>query len=382
MEHAPNPGSTPRRPADVELGAAPAPLFMVRDVYKMYGKRPRFGSRGDNRVRALDNVSIDVRRGEALGLVGESGSGKTTLGRLLVGFESPTSGSVSFEGREVKSMRRGELFRFRNSVQMVFQNPFASLNPFRTVRDALSDGYQRRLNKTELRSELAKTLSRVGLHESMLDRYPHQFSGGQRQRIVLARALTVQPSVLVADEPVSALDVSVQAQVLNLFNVLRRDLGLTIVMVTHDLRVVNFFCDRIAVLYLGRLVEVGQRDEVINRSWHPYTRMLMSAAPNGDPEVRSTRPWVSSELGVSAPPVNGCIFAPRCWLREQLGNPEKCVSERPESRELAPGTTESPDHAVECHFAEEVPHYARLAEEQTPHDAPPAVPPTGTSAKK
>lgn len=359
-----NPHVSSRHPAAGSDGAS-EPLFVVREVSKIYGKASRFGRRKNNVVRALDDVSIDVRRGESLGLVGESGSGKTTLGRLLVGFESATSGSVSFEGREVKAMRRGELSRFRGEVQMVFQNPFASLNPFRTVRDALSSGYRRRLAKAELQSQLTQILSRVGLHESMLDRYPHQFSGGQRQRIVLARALTVGPSVLIADEPVSALDVSVQAQVLNLFNALRRDLGLTVVMVTHDLRVVNFFCDRIAVLYLGRLVEVGRRDEVINRSWHPYTRMLMSAAPNGDPEVRSTRPWVSSELGASTPPTQGCIFAPRCWLREQLGNPEKCMTERPESRELAPGTTESPDHAVECHFAEEVPHYARLAEERT-----------------
>jgi oligopeptide/dipeptide ABC transporter ATP-binding protein len=352
------------------------PLFVVRNVDKVYGKaRP---GRRNNHVRALDNVSIDVRRGEALGLVGESGSGKTTLGRLLVGFESPTTGSVLFQGREVAKMRRAELGRFRNTVQMVFQNPFAALNPFRTVRDVLSSGYRRRMRKPELRTRLVETLGRVGLHESMLDRYPFQFSGGQRQRIVIARALTVQPSVLIADEPVSALDVSVQAQVLNLFNALQRDLGLTIVMVTHDLRVVNFFCDRIAVLYLGRLVEVGERDEVINRSWHPYTRMLMSAAPNGDPEVRSTRPWVSSELGTASPPEGGCIFAPRCWLREQLGNPERCLSDRPESRELPDEITASPGHVVECHFAEEVPHYARLAEEELAAPDGPVLPGTGS----
>jgi peptide/nickel transport system ATP-binding protein len=245
---------------------------------------------------------------------------------------------------------------------MVFQNPFASLNPFRTVRDALSSSFPRQLPRAEVRARLVDALTRVGLHESMLDRYPHQFSGGQRQRIVIARALTVQPSVLIADEPVSALDVSVQAQVLNLFKSLQRDLGLTVVMVTHDLRVVNFFCDRIAVLYLGRLVEVGERDVVINRSWHPYTRMLMSAAPNGDPEVKSARPWVSSELGVAAPPEQGCIFAPRCWLREQLGNPERCMSERPAARGLSPEVTHSPDHTVECHFAEQVPHQAALAD--------------------
>lgn len=200
----------------------------------------------------------------------------------------------------------------------------------------------------------------VGLHESMLERYPHEFSGGQRQRIVLARALTVEPSVLVADEPVSALDVSIQAQVLNLLNSLKNDLGLTVIMVTHDLRVVNFFCDRIAVLYMGRLVEVGARATIMNDSSHPYTRMLISAAPKGDPELRSERPWVSSELGAMEPPTGGCIFAPRCWMRQQLGSPEKCTTVEPVPRDLPIARTSVTAHLVACHFAEDVPEQSRL----------------------
>ncbi|MCU1439184.1 MAG: oligopeptide transport ATP-binding protein AppF [Rhodoglobus sp.] len=337
------------------------PLFSVRNVTKDFERKRRFGRKRGRRSRpALDAVSVDIYRGEAFGIVGESGSGKTTLGRLLIGFDTPTEGEVHFEGRVVAAMSRPERRSFRRRVQMVFQNPFASLNPFRTIRDTLSDGYaRRRMSSAERSASMTELLARVGLNESMLERYPHEFSGGQRQRIVLARALTVEPSVLIADEPVSALDVSIQAQVLNLLNSLKNDLGLTVVMVTHDLRVVNFFCDRIAVLYMGHIVEVGSREAIMNDSWHPYTRMLISAAPNGDPETRSERPWVSSELGATEPPAEGCIFAPRCWLRQQLGNPERCTIEQPTARPIL--MEDGAAHLTACHFAEEVPQQAKAA---------------------
>jgi oligopeptide/dipeptide ABC transporter ATP-binding protein len=190
----------------------------------------------------------------------------------------------------------------------------------------------------------------------MLDRYPHEFSGGQRQRIVIARALSVGPSVLVADEPVSALDVSIQAQVLNLLVSLKRDFGFTMVMITHDLRVANFFCDRIAMLYRGRLVELGKRQDVIERSWHPYTRMLMSASPSGDPNLRQERPWVRGEVDLAQAPESSCVFSGRCWLREQLNNPTRCENERPVLREI------KSDHLVACHFAEEVQQCAEKVE--------------------
>jgi oligopeptide/dipeptide ABC transporter ATP-binding protein len=326
------------------------PVLAVENVTKRFGRAASWAGRPDSQVLAVDDVTLSLRRGESLGLVGESGSGKTTLGRLLVGFEQPTGGAVRVEGRDLSSLRRGERRAFRRRVQMVFQNPYSSLNPRRTIRDTLSAGYRihRLARGAELDRQLEQLLDRVGLHPSMLDRYPHEFSGGQRQRIVIARALSVGPEVLVADEPVSALDVSIQAQVLNLLRSLQDEMHLTVAMITHDLRVANFFCDRIGVLYLGRLVELGDKSVVVERAYHPYTRMLMSAAPVGDPEVRPVRRLVRGEIDTTPPDRTGCVFANRCWLRRRLGNPERCVAEPPEPRPVA-GT-----HLAACHYAEEV----------------------------
>ncbi len=345
----PTPGATPA-PSDAQVA-----VFEVRDLVKVFRQRGRF-RRGVSRP-ALDSVSFDVRRGEALGIVGESGSGKTTLGRILIGLDHATSGEVLYEGAPTTSMGRAARRTFRQRVQMVFQNPFASLNPFRTVRSALGDGFShRRLSRADRESAMAALMDQVGLNESMLDRYPHEFSGGQRQRVVLARALTVEPTVLVADEPVSALDVSIQAQVLNLLGDLKRRLGLTLVFVTHDLRVVNFFCDRIAVMYMGRLVELGTRAEIMEHSRHPYTRMLLSAAPRDEPGVEIDRPWVKNELDATAPLGSACNFAARCWARQALGNPERCVTERP-------AETPHPDgRVVACHFEDEIPALATAAQ--------------------
>jgi len=311
-------------------------LFELRNVSKEFGPRTRMIGGKAALVQALDDVSLEIFKGESLGLVGESGSGKTTLGRLLVGFERPTSGQIIMDAVDIGSLRGRDLRDFRHKVQMIYQNPFSSLNPRRSVRDALSSGYViRRTPRGQARERaLADLLHQVGLHASMLDRYPHEFSGGQRQRIVIARALSVGPSVLIADEPVSALDVSIQSQVLNLLMSLKRDLGFTVMMITHDLRVAHFFCDRIAILYRGRLVELGGRTVISDQSLHPYTRMLMSAAPSGDPTTRAARPWVRGEIDVREPHRDSCIFSGRCWLREQLGDPERCTSERPPLRTL------------------------------------------------
>jgi oligopeptide/dipeptide ABC transporter ATP-binding protein len=254
------------------------------------------------------------------------------------------------DGVDVGSLHGRDLRAFRHKVQMIYQNPFSSLNPRRSVRDALSSGFViRRTPRGPARERaLAELLQQVGLHWSMLDRYPHEFSGGQRQRIVIARALSVGPAVLIADEPVSALDVSIQSQVLNLLMALKRDRGLTVMMITHDLRVAHFFCDHIAILYRGRLVELGERAVISEHSSHPYTRMLMSAAPSGDPNVRATRPWVRGEIDFGDSHRDSCIFSGRCWLREQLGEPDQCTTERPPLRTVAKG------HVVACHFAEEV----------------------------
>lgn len=324
-------------------------VFQAKGVVKRFGRRRRSKA-------AVDGVDLTVYLGESLGIVGESGSGKTTLGRILMGFDTATEGEALFHGESIAAMRGRSRARFRRRVQMVFQNPYASLNPLRTIGSSLADGYRGSGKTARQRTqELLELLDKVGLNESILERYPHEFSGGQRQRIVLARALTVGPDVLVADEPLSALDVSIQAQVLNLLNDLRQSLGLTVVMITHDLRVVNFFCDRIAVMYMGSLVEIGSRDEIMNRAWHPYTRMLISAAPHDTPGAIPDRPWIRNDPDERVDAETGCRFAARCWLREALGNPEKCVTERPALREV-PASTLPADgvHGTACHFAEEV----------------------------
>ncbi|MGB4136031.1 MAG: ABC transporter ATP-binding protein [Microbacterium sp.] len=324
------------------------PILEARDIVKVFGHR---------RSRpAVAGVSLSVMEGEALGIVGESGSGKTTLARILMGFEVATSGGALVRGESIPGLRGRRRREFRRTVQMVFQNPYASLNPFRSIGATLADGYRAiGVRGEERRRRMRELLDEVGLHESVLDRYPHEFSGGQRQRIVLARALTTSPSVIVADEPLSALDVSIQAQVLNLLNDLKGSLGLTVVMVTHDLRVVNFFCDRVAVMYRGVLVELGSRAEIMNRSWHPYTRMLIGAAPVDTPGSTPDRPWMQSTPAPVEDPSSGCPFAPRCWLREQLGNPDRCVSERPAFREVPAAARPAVGvHASACHFAEDV----------------------------
>jgi oligopeptide/dipeptide ABC transporter ATP-binding protein len=274
-----------------------------------------------------------------------------------VGFEQPTSGRVLFSGQDFAEMGRTDREGFRRNVQMMFQNPFAALNLFRTVRDTLTDGLRARgVPKAQRPAQLSRLMEQTGLGPRMLDRYPHEFSGGQRQRIVLARSLSVAPKVLIADEPVSALDVSIQAQVLNLLNALRRELDLTIVMITHDLRVVNFFCDRVAVMYRGRIVEVGARRQIMTRARHPYTRMLISAAPHDKPGESPARPWVRSEIDVDTPPpTSGCNFANRCWLRTALGNPESCVTQRPELRTFDDDAVST----ASCHFAERTDEFAR-----------------------
>lgn len=326
-------------------------VFEVRELVKVFGRGRRAAIRP-----AVDRVSFDVRRGEALGIVGESGSGKTTVGRILIGMETATSGEVIFEGQSVVTGGGKVRAALRRTVQMVFQNPFASLNPFRTIRSALDDGLARAGVPGEQReAEMVRLMEQVGLTAAMLDRYPHEFSGGQRQRVVLARALTVSPQVLVADEPVSALDVSIQAQVLNLLDELKKRLRLTIVFVTHDLRVVNFFCERIAVMYMGRIVELGTRAQIMDESRHPYTRMLLSAAPHDQPGQTVERPWVKQELDASAPATAGCNFAARCWARQLLGNPEKCLTERPSEEPRADG------RIAACHFEGQIPELAAKA---------------------
>lgn len=336
-------------------------LFSIKNVSREFGRK-RLKIFKDTRVLALNNINLEIKEKDAIGIVGESGSGKTTLGRILVGLDQPTKGEVLYKGKEIRTFNEKDKKWFHHQTQMIFQNPFASLNPYRSVLDILESGFKSvgRVDKKKVRKKIIELLSEVGLHEDALNRYPHQFSGGQRQRLVIARALSVEPKVLIADEPVSALDVSIQAQVLNLLNDLRKSLGLTIVFITHDLRVANFFCDRIAVMYKGRIVEIGAARSVLANPQHPYTRMLLDAAPSGDPNGRS-KSIINQDSEESQDTVGvkgtGCNFADRCWLRKMLPDDSLCFEQAPTPRII------NESNLVECHHSESMEPYLKVLTE-------------------
>jgi oligopeptide transport system ATP-binding protein len=255
-------------------------LIEVRNMTKIYPQgESLFGGRSRNEVRAVDGVSLDIHAGETLGLVGESGSGKSTLGRLILRLIEPTSGSICFEGRELLAAGAGEMRRLRRDMQIIFQDPFASLDPRYRIEDIIAEPLIIHGNKASARSRVAELLRAVGLDESILRRFPHEFSGGQRQRIGIARALALRPKFIVADEPVSALDVSVGAQIVNLLAQLQRDFGLTYLFISHSMPVVRYLSTRIAVMYRGKIVEIGASEQITERPQHPYTRSLLEATP-------------------------------------------------------------------------------------------------------
>jgi peptide/nickel transport system ATP-binding protein len=305
-------------------------------------------------VRAVDGVDLSIRRGETYGLVGESGCGKSTLGKAILNLEPPTAGSVVLDGVDISSLRGEALRRERKRFQMVFQDPLSSLDPRQSVESLLLEGMSAHgldTDKAATRTRLRELMSDVGLPVAALSKYPHEFSGGQRQRIGIARALSVQPDLIVADEPVSALDVSIQAQVINLLQDLQDKLGLTYLVVAHDLAVVRHISDRIGVMYLGSLVEESGAAELYDAPLHPYTRALMSAVPVPDPQVEDSREQIllSGDLPSPANPPTGCRFHTRCPWRQET----RCDTERPELRLVdVPGATAH--HRVACHFAEEI----------------------------
>ena len=302
-------------------------------------------------VRAVDGVSVGIQRGETLGLVGESGSGKTTLGMAIMRLIELTEGEIRFDGTPVASLSGGDLRRLRRRMQIVLQDPYSSLDPHLRVEAIIGEALDiHGLARGAARAErIAELLTLVGLDPRYARRYPHAFSGGQRQRIGIARALAVEPQFIVCDEPISALDVSIQAQILNLLLRLRRELGLTLLFIAHDLSVVRHVSDRVGVMYLGKLVEIGPPEGVYGRAGHPYTRALLSAIPVADPkaERRRRRMILKGDVPSPASPPPGCRFHTRCWLYERLGAPERCREEVPVLN------TVGADQAAACHFAGE-----------------------------
>jgi oligopeptide transport system ATP-binding protein len=334
----------PMAPASEERRGRP--LVVAEKLSKLYPVSG--GAFGKARfVHAVDGVSLYIRRGETLGLVGESGCGKSTLGRALIRLIEPTLGRMVFDGKDITRMPPGELRALRRRMQIVFQDPYSSLNPRMTVREIVGEGIAiHRLAKSrrEADDRVAAVLSRVGLGPELLGRYPHEFSGGQRQRIGIARALAVEPDFIVCDEPVSALDVSVQAQVLNLLESLQDDLGTSLLFISHDLRVVEYLSHRVAVMYLGRIVEAGPSADVAARRLHPYTRALFSAVPSRGPGD-APRIVLQGEPPSAVEPPPGCAFHPRCPRAEK----GKCDVETPDLVELVPGS----HHRVACWHPEE-----------------------------
>jgi oligopeptide transport system ATP-binding protein len=338
------------------VNAAPRPhdaanLVEVDDLKVHFPIRSGIFKTTKGSVKAIDGVTFEVRRGETLGLVGESGCGKSTIGRAMIRLREPTAGSVRFDGLDLASLKSGALRKMRRRMQIIFQDPYGSLDPRMTVGSIVSEPIETHHLATGVakKERVAELLRLVGLDPDYVKRYPHEFSGGQRQRIGVARALAVEPEFIVCDEPISALDVSIQAQVLNLLTDLRERLGLTYLFVAHDLSVVKHISDRVAVMYLGKVVEIGPPDQLYGAPGHPYTRALLSAVPVPDPvsERKRRRVILTGDVPSPVNPPPGCRFHTRCWLYERLGKPEDCRTIDPPLEVL------NGEHRAACHHAGE-----------------------------
>lgn len=343
----------PAEPA-AETSSDAEPLLRVRGLVRHFPITKGLLKRQVGAVQAVDGIDFDVRPGETLGVVGESGCGKSTMGRLITRLDEPTGGSIEFQGQDITHMSPGRLRPMRRDVQMIFQDPYGSLNPRHTIGGIVSTPFRLQGVEPEggVKKEVQRLLELVGLSPEHYNRYPHEFSGGQRQRIGIARALALKPKLVVADEPVSALDVSIQAQVVNLMDDLQEELGLTYVIIAHDLSVIRHVSDRIAVMYLGKIVELSDRKGLYESPMHPYTKALMSAVPVPDPKRRTQRDRILLKGDVPSPinPPSGCRFRTRCWKATEV-----CATTEPPLVALRTG------HQVACHHPENAENTADTA---------------------
>ena len=316
-------------------------LLSIRDIKKWFAIDDKLIGKPTSFVKAVDGVSFDVYKGEVLGLVGESGCGKTTISRSILGLTQPTSGSIVFEGKELMGMKKKELRKMRSDLQIVFQDPYSSLSPRMRIAETIAEPMeiQKRGTRKERRQRVEELLEIVGLEKGFADRYPHEFSGGQRQRIGIARVLAADPKFMICDEPVSALDVSVRSQILNLLLQLKEDFGLTMLFISHDLSVVEYICDRIIVMYLGKVMEIAKRDDLYKNPAHPYTQALLSAIPIPEPTVKKERILLEGDTPSPVDPPVGCRFCTRCANAKEI-----CKTQEPVLKEIEDG------HLAACHF--------------------------------
>ena len=316
-------------------------LLEIQNLKTYYPVKGGFFKRTVGNVKAVDNISFEIKRGETLGLVGESGCGKSTAGRTILRLLKPTDGKILFDGKNITNISGKSLQEIRKDMQMVFQDPYASLNPMQMVGDIIAEPIYNfsRKSKEELKQEVMDLLTKVGLPQDAYYKYAHEFSGGQRQRIGIARALALRPKLIIADEPVSALDVSVQSQVLNLLKDLQKEFDLTFLFIAHDLSVVKHMSDRIGVMYLGNMVEIADKDSLYAQPLHPYTQALISAIPSPDPRVKKERIILKGDVPSPINPPSGCPFHPRCPMAM-----EECSKSKPILKEV------KPSHRVACHL--------------------------------
>ena len=325
-----------------EVNSVSKPLLTVKNLYTHFPIRRGIFQKTVAYAHAVDGVSFSIKSGETLGLVGESGCGKTTVGRLIVRLEKPTSGEIILEDKNIANFNKKNLKSFRRNVQIIFQDPYSSLNPRMTAGAIVSEPMiiHNIVPRNKINNEVRKLFDRVGLHSEQIDRYPHEFSGGQRQRLSIARALALNPKLIIADEPVSALDVSIQAQVVNLLMDLQRDYQLSFIFISHDISVVGHISNRIAVMYLGQIMELAPRFDILTEPIHPYTESLLSSVPIPNPHIgRQKIKRLKGEVPSSINPPSGCPFHTRCPIAEK-----KCSNEKPIFREI------KPDHFIACHL--------------------------------